>query len=329
VVIENAADPRHGKHWGARLDLQWGQATATLQGGAPNELRPEIYRSIFQAYGTVVIPAGRGLTVDFGKFASSIGIEGNYTKDQINYSRSYWFNYLPFYHMGIRASYPVNDRLTLNYWMTNGTQQTEPFNEFKDQFAGLTIQPAKSVTWNVNYYLGQEHPDVIYYPNGAPASLTNLPTLQNTPFQHVNDAPTGRLHIFDSYATWQPRPSLTFAVNVDYVLQRLYRNSAPQHTEGGAAYARYQLTRNLAIGSRAEYLSDRSGLFSGSVQALKETTLTFDYKLGEDFLMRSEWRRDFSNHPYFYTSSDGVLRKEQNTATVGLVWWFGPKRGVW
>ena len=25
----------------------------------------------------------------------------------------------------------------------------------------------------------------------------------------------------------------------------------------------------------------------------------------------------------------GVLKKEQNTATIGLVWWFGPKQGPW
>jgi hypothetical protein len=43
-----------------------------------------------------VAPIGNGLTMDFGKFASSLGLEGNYAKDQINYSRSFLFNYLPY-----------------------------------------------------------------------------------------------------------------------------------------------------------------------------------------------------------------------------------------
>jgi hypothetical protein len=64
-----------------------------------------VYRNIFQAYGTYVLPLGGGLTVDFGKWASSLGAEGNYTKDQMNYSRSYWFDFLPFYHMGARLNY--------------------------------------------------------------------------------------------------------------------------------------------------------------------------------------------------------------------------------
>src|SRR5262245_5238887 len=40
VVLENAADPLKGKRWGARLDIQFGQATQTLQGNIANEPRP-------------------------------------------------------------------------------------------------------------------------------------------------------------------------------------------------------------------------------------------------------------------------------------------------
>ena len=239
LLLEKAPDPQNGKRFGLRLDFQYGQATETLQGNPLNEPRPEIYRNIFQAYGTYVAPVAKGLTLDFGKFASSLGIEGNYSKDQINYSRSYWFDYLPFYHMGVRASLKVNDKLAINYWIVNGTQQTEPFNGFKDQFFGLTIQPAKTVTWNVNYYLGQEHPDVMYFPNGgAPAGL---PVQQGVPFQPIPHPPAGKLHILDSYVTWQKTPKLTFALEGDYVIERLFTESSPSHTAGGAGYWQYQV----------------------------------------------------------------------------------------
>ncbi len=328
LLVENPADPAKGKRWGARLDLQWGQATQTLQGNPSNEPRPEIYRTLFQVYGTYIAPLGRGLTVDFGKWASSLSIEGNYTKDQINYSRSYWFDFLPFYHMGVRASYKFNDRLTANYWVTNGAQQTEPFKAFKDQLAGFVLNPRKNVSWTLNYYRGQEHPDVIYYPNGN-APSPNLPALQGVPFQPIPNAPRGRLHIFDTYATWQTTPKLTLAAEGDYVVQRLNPDSPPAHTTGGAGYVRYQVTPKFAAAFRGEYMSDRGALFTGVSQALKETTFTTEYRFGEGFLMRGEWRRDFSNQPYFLTSTLGVLKTEQNTATVGLIWWFGQKQGSW
>jgi Putative beta-barrel porin-2, OmpL-like. bbp2 len=327
AIFENAPDPGNGKRWGARLDLQFGQATETLQGNPANEPRPDIYRNVFQAYGTYVFPVGQGLTVDFGKFSSSLGMEGNYTKDQINYSRSFWFDYLPFYHMGVRASYKVNDALALNYWVVNGTQQVEAFNGYKDEFFGLTLTPSKNFTWNINYYLGQEHPDVIYYPNGG--APPNSPMEQGVPFTPIVNPPKGKLDIFDTYFNWQATPKLTLATELDYVVERLQTNSSPSHTDGGAAYLRYQITPKLALGARAEYLSDRGGLFSGTTQALKEGTLTLEYKLAEGFLFRNEWRTDASNRRYFYTDTLGVLRKQQSTATMGLVWWFGGKQGVW
>jgi Putative beta-barrel porin-2, OmpL-like. bbp2 len=327
VVLENAADPANGKRYGARLDLQFGQATQASQGNAANEPRPEIYRSIFQAYGTYIFPVGKGLTVDFGKFASSIGVEGTYTKDQMNYSRSYWFNALPFYHMGARVNYKINDAVALNYWLVNGTHQTEPFNGFKDQFFGLSLQPGRKVSWNINYYLGQEHPDVTYYPNGG--APPGSPTVQGIPFQPIANPPNGRTHIFDSYVSWLPTPKLTFAGELDYVVQREQANSSPSHMGGGAGYVRYQFTPKFAVSGRAEYLSDRGGLFSGKTQALKEATLTLEYKVAEGFLVRTEWRSDLSNQPFFYTSTPGVLKKQQNTATMGLTWWFGAKEGAW
>ena len=326
VVLENAADPDHGKRFGLRLDLQFGQATETLQGNAANELRPNVWRNIFQAYGTYVVPAGRGLTVDFGKWASSLGIEGNYTKDQMNYSRSYWFDFLPFYHTGARVNYKFNDTLAMNYWITNGTQQTEPFNAFKDQLFGLNLQPRKNVAWTVNYYLGQEHPDILLVPN---ATGSGIPTLQGVPYEPIPNAPKGKLHILDTYLTWQASPKLTLAGEGDYVIQRLTTSSAPAHTTGGAAYARYQLTPRTAIAVRGEYLSDRGGLFTGNTQAIKDTTLTFEQRLADGFLLRQEWRRDSSNHPFFLTDKLGVLKKEQNTLTMGVVWWFGAKEGGW
>jgi len=330
VIFEHAPNVAAGRRWGGRLDLQYGQATDTLQGNPANEPRPDIYRNIFQAYGTYIIPLGKGVNVDFGKWSSSLGIEGNYTKDQINYSRSYWFDFLPFYHMGVRVNAPLNDRFAFNYWIVNGINQVEATNGFKDELFGFTAKPTKSVTWTMNYYFGQEHPDRVVVPPTGP-----IPVQPGLSFQAISPAPDGRTHIFDSYVTWLVTPKLTLALEGDYFIQRLWRNqapgqsSAPSHVDGGAAYVKYQFSPKIALASRAEYLSDRGGLFSGLNQALKENTVTFDYAVADGFLMRYEWRIDYSNKPSFLTDTQGVLSKQQNTATVGIVWWWGRKEGAW
>lgn len=192
------------------------------------------------------------------------------------------------------------------------------------------MTPRKTLQWTVNYYYGQDHPDRTPATNCGP-----VPVQPGLCFTPIRPAPDGRTHIFDSYVTWQTTPKLTLAVEGDYFIQRLWRNtapgqsSAPSHVIGGAAYVRYQVAPKIALAGRTEYLSDRGGLFSGITQALKEATATLDYQLASGFLMRYEWRRDFSNQPSFLTDTFGVLSKEQNTATVGLIWWWGRKEGAW
>lgn len=326
AVIERAPNVEQGRRFGMRLDLQYGQATETVQGSAANEPRPQVYRPIWQAYGSYIAPIGSGLNIDFGKWASSLGIEGNYTKDQWNYSRSYYFLFLPFYHMGVRTSYAVNDKLNVTHWLVNGAQQSEDFNGFKSQAVLLNIKPTPALSWNVNYYTGLEARDTVPALNPG---IKTLPTQPGLSTDVIRPAPKGRLHILDTYVTWNATERLALAAEADYVINRVERNSPPSRVSGGAAYARYQFTPKFALAGRGEYLSDRGGLFSGATQALKETTLTAEYRLDDGFLARGEWRRDFSNQPFFLTEVPGVLKREQNTATIGLIWWFGRKEGTW
>jgi hypothetical protein len=330
VIFERAPDVAAGRRYGARLDLQFGQATSTLQGNPVNEPRPDIYRNIFQAYGTYIVPVGSGLTVDFGKWASSLGFEGNYTQYQINYSRSYWFDYLPFYHMGAHLSYQVNKKLALNYWLVNGTNQTEPTNGFKDELFGLVVTPNKNVTWTINYYLGQDHPNDVAVSNCGP-----VPVQPGLCFEQTNPTPNGKTNIFDSYVSWQATPKLGLTLEGDYLIQRLGISglpTPPSDVWGGAAYARYQLTPRTYLAGRTEYLNDNGGLFTGItgyVEALKEVTATYDFQLATGFDMRWEYRRDMSNRPLFLTNTQGIYSANQNTATLGVIWWFGRKQGPW
>src|SRR5262245_52479497 len=325
VSIERAPNVDAGRRFGARLDLMFGPATETVQANAASELRPQAFRPIWQAYGTYIAPVGKGLTMDFGKFASSLGYEGNYTKDQINYSRSYLFNFLPYYHLGVRSNYAFNDKFNVTHYLVNGIGQSEDFNGFKSQAILLNIKPTKRVSWNVNYYTGIEARDSIPALNPGFAPLPTQPGLTT---EIVNPAPRGRTHIIDTYASWNATDQLTLVGQFDHVISRAQTVAAPSRVTGGAAYAGSQVAPEVGLAGRGEYLSDSGGLFSGVTQGLKETTLTFDYKLVEGVLMRGEWRRDFSDRPFFLTDAPGVLKKDQNTATLGLVWWFG-KEGGW
>jgi hypothetical protein len=240
------------------------------------------------------------------QFASILGYETNYAKDNQAFSRAYLFNFLPFYHSGARLTLPVNEKLSLLYMLTNGIQQTEEFNDFKSNHVAAIVKPSSKVTWTVNYYFGQEQPD-----------------------QEQPGGPDGFFRVIDTYVTVTPTSELTLGVDVNYVTNEVNAGDDPLSLQGTAAYLRYQLPRATAIGIRYERLDDE-GLFGGVDQVLNEVTLTLEHRLADEFLVRGEYRRDGSSVPFFPGRlGPGDLRQQQNTALVGVIWVIGNKGGTW
>jgi len=221
-------------------------------------------------------------------------------------SRAYLFNFLPFYHSGLRTTVPLNDKLTLVHMLTNGIQQTEDFNDFKsNHFVGI-VTPAPKVTWTVNYYFGQEQPD-----EGQPGG------------------PNGYFRVFDTYVTYTPMAALSLGLDVNRASNEVTKKGSRGTLTGLGAYARYQFTTPATVAFRYERLDDDGGLFGGIQQLLQEVTFTGEYKLAEGFLVRAEFRRDWSSHRFFPGDRPGSLHSAQSTALVGLVWWAGGKKGAW
>src|SRR5579875_3737557 len=109
----------------------------------------------------------------------------------MNYTRSFYFYFLPFYHEGFRTSYQFNDKFAVNYWIVNGANQSEPTNGFKDELFGFALTPTKSVKWTSNYYLGQENAD------STPATNCTVPVQLGLCLAQITPAPNGKLHILD------------------------------------------------------------------------------------------------------------------------------------
>ena len=307
LLFDMTPDVSKNRRFGLRVDLQFGQATETVQGGAANEPRPDVYRHIWQAYGSYVFPVGNGLQTDFGKFASNLGFETNYAKDNNNFTRAYLFNFLPFYHSGLRVSYPASDKVTLMYMLTNGIQQTEDFNDYKSNHFTAIIKPVPALTWTTSYYFGQEQ---------------QQPTDEDA-------GPDGFFTVFDTYAAYTLNDRATLGLDVNYVTNRVTQDDPKGDLFGLGAYGRYQVTPAAALAVRYERVDDDGGLFGGIDQLLQEVTLTAEYKFADGFMFRGELRHDWSNEEFFLSDSVDVLKTGQTTLLGGFVWWMGSKKGAW
>ncbi|HTF71782.1 MAG TPA: hypothetical protein VK638_54860 [Edaphobacter sp.] len=153
----------------------------------------------------------------------------------------------------------------------------------------------------------------------SPVSSAHSDLNPPSPTAYVQESPT--------YATQNATPWLTPIGEAGYAISCVQLQSSPAQAAIGAA-ARYSLPGNWKIRIRYEDFDDGSALFSGTNQALKEFTFVTDRQVALCFLVREEYRRDFSNYLFFLTDTPDALSHSQTTATLGLMSSWGSKQVV-
>jgi hypothetical protein len=282
---------------GAHIDILFGRTNALIHSSSEQSTS----NFIEQAYISAKPAKTHGAEFDFGQFVTSAGAEVIEAKDDWNYSRSLLFAWaIPYYHFGLRTSVPVTKTWTAGLQIVNG------WNNVVDNNGGVTIGLTSALTepkfaWALNYYTGPEN----------------------------TDTQKGYRNLIDTTVTLTPTSKLSAYINYDYgqnrtpALDDKYSESS-LHWQGVAFAARGQVTGKTALAARYEYYVDQ-GFQTGTDQDVQEFTATYEYKWLAGLLMRAEFRRDWSNQPYFH-KGDSQFVDAQTTATVGAIAFFGPKR---
>jgi hypothetical protein len=279
---------------GFRVDVGAGQTFSMMSATDPG---PDGMKYLEQAYFEFRPKNAHGLQLDFGKFVTSAGAEVIETNSNWNYSRSLLFAWaIPYYHMGLRATMPVTKNFTAGVQLVNG------WNDVKDNNSGKTVGLVanyawKKATWSNNYYSGPEKTD------------TNK----------------GFRQLYDTTLLVNPTEKFSAYFNFDYGVDKNIGAGRATWT-GFAVAARYQLTPRFAIAPRAEIFDDKDGFSTGVAQNVKEVTLTGEMKLRDGLFTRLEFRHDASDKPFFNRATGDPMSKNQNTITIGLIAFFGPKK---
>ena len=294
LSMSHTADPV-----GFQVDLGFGRAFDIIHAGEPSTA-PSFLRNVEQAYVVLKPAKWKGFEVDLGQFVTSAGAEVIETHSNWNYSRSLLFAWaIPYYHFGIRTSFPVGKHFTGGVQLVNGWNNTEDNNSGKT--VGLTgTYSTTKFAWTNNYYGGPEN------------TGTNV----------------GWRQLYDTVLLLTPNAKFNAYFNFD-VGQNKSGSGLSELTArwyGVASAVHFQPTSKWSFTPRVEWFKDRDGFSTGTAQDVKEVTLTGEYKLVEGFLTRLEYRHDWSNQPFFDETTNPASRKYQDTLAVGFVAFFGPKR---
>jgi hypothetical protein len=286
---------------GVHVDLLFGRTNSLIHSSTDKDTD----NYLEQAYISAKPNKAHGLELDFGQFVTSAGAEVIEAKDDWNYSRSILFAWaIPYYHFGLRSSVPVTKTWTAGLQVVNG------WNNVVDNNGGVTIGLTSLYTktkysWALNYYTGPENTDT---QNGYRNLIDTTLTL----------TPTAKFSAYLNYDYGQNHSPGTVTDGTTYPEQS-------PHWQGGAIAAREQISPKGAVVGRFEYFDDNQGFSTGSAQAVKEFTGTYEYKWLSGLLTRAEYRRDWSNQDFFH-KGDTEMVGAQSTFTVGLIAFFGPKR---
>jgi hypothetical protein len=286
VAFSKAVTPE--SRVGFRADLDFGKTADLVAAFEPESDGREIYKHVQQAY--VSLLTGK-VQWDAGKFVTIHGAEVIESQDNWNYTRSVLFGYaIPFYHVGVRATVPVSDKVSLAGLVVNGwNNSSEMFGDVPCLAVQATLKPSARFTWLLNYMAGQELPD-----------------------------PADTRHLFDTTMIVTANPKLSFMANFDY------GKEGDVKWWGVAGYAKYQAQDGWALVGRYEYLDDTEGGFMTFGTTAQTVTVTSDHLVAGGLKMRLEYRTDLSDDPVF-PKDDGTVKKSQTTVTVGLVYVFGGK----
>ena len=160
----------------------------------------------------------------------------------------------------------------------------------------LTTAPC---TWTVNYYEGPNH-----------ANTT-----------------AGKRNLVDTTVLFTPKGRINLYLNGDYGRDGHIVGHGHDTWYGLAGAARIQITNKIALSPRLEFFNDRNGFETGVTQILSEGTLTGEYKYSGHWIGRLEYRHDSSNRMFFNRGAQPARSTEMTTATLGIMYVFGPTAG--
>jgi hypothetical protein len=259
---------------------------------------PDTSASLFDVTQAYAQYSGGPLTLIAGKFATLQGTEVIWSPSNANVSRSILFGAIPFTHTGVRATWALNDTVSLIAGVNNGWDQLTDRNRGKTLELGATLNPIRPLNISISGYSGQEPS-----PPAAPTGNGTRTSINATGSYSITDAISVGAEL----------------LNVSQDIPGAAGATTSQKYTGAAGYGSYTFTRKLRGALRVENFDDKDGLkFGVAGTKYREVTATGAYLAADNFEARAELRRDQASNQVFRDYQGAPSKSLMTIALQGL-----------
>ncbi|MDQ7823385.1 MAG: carbohydrate porin [Candidatus Eremiobacteraeota bacterium] len=253
---------------------------------------PDDSFDLTSCWANYTFPVGKGLLFGAGKMETYFGAESYIAWKDPNFSRSFLCCYAqPITHTGIKMAYPFSDALKVNAFVVQGWDNYLDNNSAKSLGFSLEAYPSESVAMYFNAMTGPEQTD----------NNDSVRTL------------------FDWVGAFKLSKKLSLLCNYDYGSEQNTPDDGTTSTwDGFSLIGVYEFTDKFSIAVRGETFNDNGGSRTGATQNIKEFTITPQFKVGKNMIIRPEYRYDWSNVNGFCNGT----KNNQTTYGIGVMMLF-------
>jgi hypothetical protein len=293
--------------WGTELLVQGGKDEEVFgfSATAPNLAGADWIGHLGLANVSYLAPAGAGLTLQGGIFASFIGYDSLYAKDNFNYTRPWGADFTPYLMTGVNASYAVTDKAAAAVFVANGYWHLANANSVPSSGGQFAYKASPRVTIKETVLLG---------PHQANTSLKFWRFLSDSIFEHRGD-----------------RVIAAFEYQIS--TERVDASGHPRAWWMSAQLPMHWTVREpWSISVRPEVAWDSTGRWTAYEQSITAITTTFEYRMPyrwADTILRLEHRFDDSRGEAGGFFNDGEvspgvagLKPTQHLLIFGLIFTF-------
>jgi hypothetical protein len=294
--------------WGLEFGLQDGVDTEGLIPSPPPAANEPVknadqYRHLAGANLTYWLPWGKGLGITGGLFQGYPGHESFHAIDNLNYTRGYISDNVPYFLVGAKAAYPVTDNLDLDLFAVTGYNYLANPNDVPSFGLQMGWRPTSEITITQNLYYGSDQ--------------------ENTQLEYWR-------FLSDSILEWKRDPFVVaFVFDVGTEKQAEQPGTPRYNWMASALWLGLHVGGPWHLAFRPEFYWDPNGLMTGAEQFIQAYTATLKYRFTPfgigDLVANLEYRCDRSTGQEggFYYGSNNRLVPNQQLLIFALTWAFG------